>query len=177
MTTTINRNGVELLPSQERALASLLGLVERDQLSCPREMVFTVDLKATTYGEVWVGIKPDIPSLPAGNALRVLVQIGTWYVRIGRRGRLVAHIYPRSLDQFAGSDWCGIAIERPAGLVTIADVAREAGVDPKRLRDRLREGAVPGLAPVRGHWARIRPGDEQHQALVALLEKMRRGIA
>lgn len=51
-------------------------------------------------------------------------------------------------------------------MLTVGDVARELGVDPKRARARLR---ASGKSAVEGRWPKVRRGTPEHDALIAAL--------
>jgi hypothetical protein len=102
---------------QARALEKLLHRAATDEYAGTNPetiIVYEVEVRATTYGTAWVTIRPDIPSLPPGNALRTMTMIETWHVHVGKRGKLEAWMYPRSLEQFAGGEWCGVHVRRAA---------------------------------------------------------------
>lgn len=50
--------------------------------------------------------------------------------------------------------------------LTVGDVARELGLDPKRARARLR---ASGASAVEGRWPKVQRGSKEHDALVATL--------
>lgn len=51
-------------------------------------------------------------------------------------------------------------------MLTVGDVARELGLDPKRARARLR---ASGASAVEGRWPKVKRGSKEHDALVATL--------
>jgi hypothetical protein len=51
-------------------------------------------------------------------------------------------------------------------LLSVGDVARELGIDPKRARSRLR---ASGGAAVEGRWPKVRRDSDEHKALIAVL--------
>jgi hypothetical protein len=51
-------------------------------------------------------------------------------------------------------------------LLSVGDVARELGIDPKRARSRLR---ASGGAAVEGRWPKVRRDSDEHKALIAAL--------
>ena len=110
--TEESRAAVESLKRrQASALTELLHLAcDRKPTAGSHEMVYTVEVMRTSYGTAWVAIRPDIPTLGEDNLLRNLERIETWHVHIGKRGKLEAWTYPKSLQQFAGKTWCGINI-------------------------------------------------------------------
>lgn len=51
-------------------------------------------------------------------------------------------------------------------MMSVSDVARELGIDPKRARAKLRAG---GQAATEGRWPKVKRGSKKYQELVALL--------
>lgn len=51
-------------------------------------------------------------------------------------------------------------------MMSVSDVARELGLDPKRARAKLRAG---GQAATEGRWPKVKRGSKKYQELVALL--------
>lgn len=68
------------------------------------------DVETTTYGTLWISVEVDDTALPDTNVLKFMDH-EHWYISIGKRGAITAHSYPRSLEQFAGSSYCGINIK------------------------------------------------------------------
>jgi hypothetical protein len=103
---------LDRLPRKQAAAVGVLlrRVTDRRHEAAGHEVVYTVEVKRTSYGTAWVTIRPDIPSLPETNALRGCERIDSWHVHVGKRGKLEAWSYPHSLDQFAGETWCGIHI-------------------------------------------------------------------
>lgn len=117
MSVKVMKDGVELNKSQADALEVLIYRLahdDRQTVGTGHEVEFTFELKPTDYGVVWVRVFKDIPGLPKNNILRALERMDTWLVEIGKRGKLTAHITPKSLHQFKGSAWCGIHIRGDA---------------------------------------------------------------
>lgn len=64
------------------------------------------------------------------------------------------------------------------GKVSIADIAKVLGVDPKLARAKLRRLAAkgelpPGMECVDGRWVRVTPGDKLHTFLMATFAPMK----
>lgn len=57
--------------------------------------------------------------------------------------------------------------ERDANVLTVGDVARDIGVDPKRARARLR---ALGEGAVEGRWPKVRRDSDEHRALIAKIK-------
>lgn len=53
-------------------------------------------------------------------------------------------------------------------MLTVSDVAREAGVDPKHARARLR---AAGKAAVEGRWSKVKRDSDEHKELANLIQK------
>lgn len=70
---------------------------------------FTFEVKDTEHGTAWLSVREEYPNAP-GTILSALSD--SWFIHVGKRGGLVAHMYPRSIAQFAGRRWCGIAIKK-----------------------------------------------------------------
>jgi len=75
-------------------------------------------------------------------------------------------------DAKAGADAeldAAVRPRKPAkdpSMLTVGDVARELGIDPKRARARLRK---EGRKATEGRWDKVRRGSPEHDQLVALL--------
>lgn len=61
--------------------------------------------------------------------------------------------------------------EKDPNVLTVGDVAREEGADPKRVRSRLRAGAckIIGETAVEGRWPKIKRDSDEHKALVKMI--------
>lgn len=95
------------------------------------EILWQFTVKATSYGTAWVTVHADVPSLGENNVLRVLTcGDNYWHVEVGKRGKLTAFAYPRSVEQFAGKEWCGIHIDpaqaRAANAARLSATAQAA---------------------------------------------------
>jgi hypothetical protein len=102
--------------TQERAVNELRAMfnaqAERSNAAASSERThkrYEFDVKPTDYGKVWVTVRETYPNAE-GTLLSALSE--HWFICVGKRGGKVAHIHPRSVEQFAGSRWCGIAIAR-----------------------------------------------------------------
>jgi len=97
MTRQINcPNDLNMTKGQEVALQHIADQLAapRDQQAAGHDVVITVTVEATTYGNVWVKVEQDIPSLGAGNALRVLTACDSWFISVGPRGGMNARLFP-----------------------------------------------------------------------------------
>lgn len=72
--------------------------------------VSVFEVKPTDYGTFWVRAEINYDGLEPGNLLRFLCH-EHWYVAVGKRGALIAHMYPDSLKQFKGRKFGGINIK------------------------------------------------------------------
>ena len=54
------------------------------------------------------------------------------------------------------------------GLLSVSDIAREIGIDPKVARAKLRRN---GEKPEDGRWPRVKPNSKEHKKLIELMQK------
>lgn len=109
---TTNTNNTQMTPSQQQALRMIEQRLGAERFLAGHKVEVTIDVQGTDYGPVWIRVEQDMPTLEQGNMLRVLESMDRWFILCTPRGKLVAKTYPRSIEQFAGSKWCGIHIER-----------------------------------------------------------------
>ena len=57
--------------------------------------------------------------------------------------------------------------EEDEDMMSVSDVARELGLDPKRARARLR---AAGQAATEGRWPKVKRGSKKHQELITMLQ-------
>ena len=100
--------------SQTNAIERVRHLIQRNISTSSAERygqkITKFEVEPTTYGTLWVSVEVDDTALPDSNLLKFMDH-AHWLISIGKRGGITAHTYPRSLEQFAGSNWCGINIK------------------------------------------------------------------
>lgn len=89
-------DNVELNRSQERALQTIIATLagKEDSQSAGHEVAFTVTVEPTTYGNVWVKVEQDIPTLGENNVLRAFTRMDSWFISVGPRGAMNARCFP-----------------------------------------------------------------------------------
>lgn len=91
-------------PAQQRALDQIRRHIESDLSDNPEygEQITRWELEATGYdASWWLVVETEMTGLAKGNLLRTLDH-HHWHFFIGQRGRIDAHSYPKSFEQFKG---------------------------------------------------------------------------
>lgn len=91
-------------PSQEKALRQIKHTV-KDLTSSSEQFPVVVAYEIEPLGDgksYLVHVKPDIPTLPEANLLRVLTRMDDWLIVIRAHGQIVVQSCPDSCRQFAG---------------------------------------------------------------------------
>ena len=97
-------------PGQQRALDRFRRYVEDSLNTNPKygDQITKWELTAAGYNASWwLSVETELMNLPEGNLLRALDH-EFWHLFIGARGRIEAHSYPKSLEQFKGQRVFGI---------------------------------------------------------------------
>ena len=98
----------EPTPSQQRALNNLRRYIESGLNPKYDDTITQWELTAAGYdASWWLTIETELLGLSRGNLLRALDH-DHWQIFIGPRGRINAHSYPKSYDQFKGRQAFGI---------------------------------------------------------------------
>lgn len=97
MTRKINvPSDLTLTKGQERALQRIADQLasQRDTQAAGHDIVVSIDVHGTDYGNVWVKVTQDIPTLNDTNMLRVYTKMDSWYISVGPRGAMTARMVP-----------------------------------------------------------------------------------
>jgi hypothetical protein len=99
--TNMSRNinvpsSVTLTKGQEKALQYIASSLadQGDQQAAGHEVVITINVQGTDYGNVWIDVKQDIPTLSECNMLRSLTRRDSWFISVGPRGAMIARSVP-----------------------------------------------------------------------------------
>ena len=89
-------------PSQIKALEYLRWYFEKDLNEKYGEEITKFETKVNDYdGSLWLSVETEYMGLPETNLLRALDH-DYWHFLIGRSGKMEAHSYPKSFEQFKG---------------------------------------------------------------------------
>jgi hypothetical protein len=110
---SVNRNYENRKPNpmQQRSIDHLRRVISRDFDEARGETFTKFEVTPTGYDYgFWVSAEVEMTGLGKNNVLRILSE-EHWHVYIGPRGKIDAHSYPRSLEQFKGGEFLGINIK------------------------------------------------------------------
>ena len=99
-------------PSQKAAIYYIRQHIENGLDSKPerKDQITCFEAKTTDYGPIWLTVETEMLGLSKSNLLRFLSH-DRWFFLIGRGGKIEAHSYPDSYQQFKGKRAFGFHIK------------------------------------------------------------------